>query len=88
MSWKVEFTSKASKDLRRFSASDQRRIADFLFERVSNHPDPRSLAKRLSGVEEALWRFRVGDFRIIVRFEDERMIVLVVAVGNRRDIYR
>lgn len=88
MSWKVEFTSKARKDLRRISPSDQRRIADSLFDRVGNHPDPRSLAKRLSGVKMALWRFRVGDYRIIVSFEDERMIALVVAIGNRREIYR
>lgn len=62
MNWKVQFTAKARKDLRRFAVGDQRRIADFLYERVSKHADPRRLAKRLSGVDIALWRFRLGAF--------------------------
>jgi mRNA interferase RelE/StbE len=88
MSWSVQFTPRAEKELERLSASDKRRILDFLDQRVSVHPHPRALAKRLSGLKEEAWRFRVGDHRMIVRFLDDRLIVLVVQVGHRREVYR
>jgi mRNA interferase RelE/StbE len=88
MSWRVEFTPRAEKDIERLSTKDQRRILDFLLRRVSVHPNPRALAKRLTGLKEEVWRFRVGDYRVIVRFRDSQLIVLVVEVGNRREVYR
>ncbi|MEZ2330378.1 type II toxin-antitoxin system RelE/ParE family toxin [Mesorhizobium sp. RCC_202] len=88
MTWRVEFTPRAEKDIERLSTKDQRRILDFLNQRVSAHPDPRALAKRLTGTREETWRFRVGDYRIITQFQDSRLVVLVVEVGNRREVYR
>jgi mRNA interferase RelE/StbE len=88
MTWTVEFTPKARKDLARLPVADQRRIGDFLNKRAAVHKNPRSLAKRLTGVKEELWRFRVGDFRIIVQFQDARIVILVLAIGNRREDYR
>nr|WP_245454983.1 type II toxin-antitoxin system RelE/ParE family toxin [Mesorhizobium sp. M9A.F.Ca.ET.002.03.1.2] len=54
----------------------------------SAHPNPRALAKRLTGTKEEAWRFRVGDYRIIAQFQDSRLVVLVVEIGNRREVYR
>jgi mRNA interferase RelE/StbE len=89
MTWRVEFTPRAEKDIERLSTKDQRRILEFLTQRVSAHPNPRALAKRLTGTkEEEAWRFRVGDYRIITQFLDSRLVVLVVEVGNRREVYR
>jgi mRNA interferase RelE/StbE len=88
MTWTVEFTAKARKDLRRIHPVERARITGFLFERAAFHPDPRDLAKRLVGQNEELWRFRVGDFRIIVRFIDEKMEILVIEVGHRSAVYR
>jgi mRNA interferase RelE/StbE len=88
MTWTIEFMAKARKDLARLPVRDQRRIADFLNLRASVHENPRVLAKRLTAVREELWRFRVGDFRLVVRFQDNRMTILVVEVGNRREVYR
>ena len=88
MNWRVEFTSRAEKDIERLSTKDQRRILEFLHQRVSAHPNPRSLAKRLTGTKQEAWRFRVGDYRIITQFHDSRLVVLAVEVGNRREVYR
>ncbi|WP_027168678.1 type II toxin-antitoxin system RelE/ParE family toxin [Mesorhizobium sp. WSM3224] len=88
MNWRVEFTPRALKDIERLSTKDQRRILEFLHQRVSSHPNPKTLAKRLVATKEDAWRFRVGDYRIIVQFQDSRLIVLVVEVGNRREVYR
>jgi mRNA interferase RelE/StbE len=88
MTWAIEFTPKARKDLARLPVQDQRRIADFLSLRASVHDNPRVLAKRLTAIRQELWRFRVGDFRVIVQFQDREMIILVVEVGNRREVYR
>lgn len=88
MTWAVEFTSKAWKDIARLPTEEQRRITDFLQRRVSTHENPRALAKRLTAVKEELWRFRVGDYRILVQFQDARLIILVIGVGNRREVYR
>lgn len=88
MTWRVEFTPRAEKDIERLSTRDQRRILEFLTQRVSAHPNPRALAKRLTGTKEEVWRFRVGDYRIITQFQDSRLVVLVVEVGNRREVYR
>ena len=88
MIWTVEFTRDSQRDLKRLALSDQRRIVDFLQERAASHESPRILAKRLTAQKEELWRFRVGDFRVIVRFIDSKMEILVVEVGHRRDIYR
>ncbi|TIM47652.1 MAG: type II toxin-antitoxin system RelE/ParE family toxin [Mesorhizobium sp.] len=81
MNWRVEFTRQAEKDIERLSTKDQRRILEFL-------PNPRALAKRLTATKQEAWRFRVGDYRIIAQFEDSRFVVLVVEVGNRREVYR
>lgn len=88
MTWRVEFTRRAEKDIEQLSTKDQRRILEFLNQRVSTHPNPRALAKRLTATKEEAWRFRVGDYRIITKFHDSRLVVLVVEVGNRREVYR
>ncbi|TGQ42618.1 type II toxin-antitoxin system RelE/ParE family toxin [Mesorhizobium sp. M00.F.Ca.ET.216.01.1.1] len=88
MNWRVEFTQRADKDIERLSMKDQRRILEFLHDRVSAHPNPKALAKRLTATKQEAWRFRVGEYRIIVQFQDSRLVVLVVEVGNRREVYR
>jgi mRNA interferase RelE/StbE len=60
----------------------------FLAERVAGSEDPRRIGEALKGEPAGLWRYRVGDFRVICRIEDYRVTVLVLDVGNRRYIYR
>ncbi|WP_352955334.1 type II toxin-antitoxin system RelE/ParE family toxin [Mesorhizobium sp. M1322] len=80
--------SSSRREPKRISNGFQRKTLEFLHQRVSEHPNPRALAKRLTATKQEAWRFRVGDYRIIAQFEDSRLVVLVVEVGNRREVYR
>jgi mRNA interferase RelE/StbE len=87
VSWAYKLTERALKNLRRLSAADQRRAFRYLDERVTGDADPRRFGKALRGDLGGLWRYRVGDCRIICEIRDGELLVLVVAVGHRRDIY-
>ena len=66
-----------------------RRILSFLFDRVAKLDDPRSIGESLKGSKlGAFWKYRVGDYRIVASIEDDALRVLVVRVGNRREVYR
>ena len=86
MSYRVEVTPEARRDLRRLDPPAARRVLRFLGERVAVLDDPRSLGAALVG--SPLWRYRVGDLRIVVSIEDSRLVVLVLEIGHRREIYR
>lgn len=88
MTWTIEFTRTARKDLRGIAVPDRERILSFLESRVAEHPDPRSLARRLAGGDEERWRFRVGNYRIIASIEDHVLLITVITVGHRKEVYR
>ncbi len=88
MAWTIEFDSTAVKELRRLDHPIQQRIIRFLRERIAPSDDPRTLGKALRGDRGEIWRYRVGDYRLLCRIEDEVLVVLVVTVGHRRDVYR
>jgi len=87
--WQIEFDESAKKELAKLDRQVARRLIDFLKNRVLNQRDPRSVGQALRGSTLGeFWKYRVGDFRIIASIQDDRMIVLVLRVGNRSDIYR
>jgi mRNA interferase RelE/StbE len=86
--WTIEFRPNAVSDLRRLDLPVQRRIRRFLRERVIACGNPRQLGKPLHGNKGDLWSYRVGDYRIICTIEDSRLVVVVVALGHRGQIYR
>jgi mRNA interferase RelE/StbE len=86
--WQIEFDDRARKELRRLDAVIQKSILHYLRTRLAPAPDPRQLGKALSGELAGLWRYRVGDWRMICRIEDRKLVVLVLVIGHRRDIYR
>lgn len=88
MTWRVEWDDKARKELRRLAGNIQKRILKFTGERLTGDEDPRRLGKALGPPFDKIWRYRVGDYRLLCRIEDNRLIVLVVSVANRRDVYR
>lgn len=69
-------------------AQERLRIRSFLEDRLAHLPDPRQLGKALKGTSQEFWRYRVGNYRIICDINDDALIILVVKVGYRRDIYR
>ncbi len=86
--WRVEFDRAAVRDLRRIGIDAERRVLRFLRERIAGSANPRSLGHALTGDRKGLWRYRVGDIRIVAAIEDERFVVLVVTVAHRREVYR
>ena len=89
MAWRVELSTLAQKNLADLDTGVARRILAFLNERVAQLPDPRSIGEALKGSRlGSFWKYRVGDHRIVASIEDGALRVLVVKIGNRRDIYR
>jgi len=88
LAWRVEFQRSAAKQLRALDKPIQRRILSFFRDRVARSDDPRKLGKALTGDKGGLWRYRIGDYRAICKLEDEQLIVLVLEIGHRREIYR
>lgn len=86
MAWLVEFTDEAEKDFARLDKTIQRRIFRYLYERIANAEDPRDFGKGLQHELVGLWRYRVGDYRILCSIQDE-LTVLVVEIGHRSVVY-
>ena len=89
MAWRIEFDRAAERELDKLDPQVAKRILLFLQERVSNLEDPRSIGEALKGSRlGAFWKYRVGDYRIISAIEDGALRILVVKIGNRREVYR
>ena len=74
--------------MKRIDHDAQRQIYRYLASRIATDENPRRFGKALSGDKTGLWRYRVGDYRIVCKIEDDRLIVLVVAVGHRKLVYQ
>ena len=89
MAWKIELSPAADQGLDKLDHAVARRILRFLYERVAKLENPRSIGEALTGVKlGSYWRYRVGDYRIICDIQDQKVIVLVLQIGHRREIYR
>ena len=88
MTWKVEFDDRALKELRKLDPPVQREILRFLRQRVATPDKPKRFGKPLSGDRLGLWRYRIGSYRLICRIEENRIVVLVLGVGHRKDVHR
>lgn len=87
MAWAIEFDPAAFKELSRLDDLIQRRILRYLRERLGGEEDPHRFGKALRGEKAGLWRYRVGDHRIICAIEDEGERVRVLRIGHRRSVY-
>jgi mRNA interferase RelE/StbE len=85
--WRVEFNRDAAREYRKLGEPARRAILRVLRERIATDEDPRRLGKPLLSDLKGLWRYRVGDHRIVAKIENERLLVLVVTVGHRREVY-
>ena len=88
MAWKIEYAETPKKQLRKLDKLAARRIVDFMDERIAPSDDPRALGKALKGSLGDLWRYRLGDYRILCDIQDGVLTVLVLQIGNRREVYR
>ncbi len=89
MAYNVELSESAERELGKLDGSQIKRILKFLHQRVAKLDDPRSIGEALHGSRLGeFWKYRVGDYRLICKIEDGRLIVLVLRVGHRKEIYR
>jgi mRNA interferase RelE/StbE len=87
--WIIKYTESSSKQLKKLDKQTALRVLDYMDERVAVLADPRSLGKNLKGPKVGeYWRYRVGDIRVICNIVDGQMTVLVIVIGNRREVYR
>ena len=88
MVWQIDVTASAKKQLSKLDHASAKRITTYLRERAVESGNPRAMGKPLTGPLGSLWRYRVGDYRIICDIQDDALRVLVIKIGNRRDVYR
>jgi mRNA interferase RelE/StbE len=88
LAWKVEFEASARKDIEKLDKQVAKRIVAFLAKRAASIRDPRSVGQALKGSDLGnFWKYRVGDYRIICDIQDKRVLILVLRVGHRREVY-
>ncbi len=89
MVWRIELSDSAAKQLSKIGRPEAKRITAFLRDRLAPLDDPRQLGHALKGAAYAdLWRYRIGDYRIVASIEDDRVRILIVRIGHRREVYR
>ena len=89
MAWTIEYARSARKFIQKLDPQSRTRINSFLQERLLSLHDPRQVGDSLQGTRlGSYWRYRVGDYRIICELQDHRLVVLIVDIGHRRDVYR
>lgn len=87
MTWTVEFDDAAAKELRKLDKQTQQEILGYFRKRIATDEDPRRLGKPLTRDLAGLWRYRVRNYRMICNIEDDKLLVLVLRVGHRKDVY-
>ena len=87
MTWTVEFDDAAAKELRKLDKQAQREILRYFRKRIATDEDPRRFGKPLSRDLVGLWRYRLRNYRMICNIEDNKLVVLILRVGHRKDVY-
>ena len=88
MVWRIEFDPRAVKELSKFDHSIQRRILKVLRDRIATLVDPRSIGEALRGEELGrFWKYRIGSYRVICDIRDEDIVILVIRIGDRKEVY-
>ena len=88
MAWQIEITRTAEKQIKKLDPTSQQSIVRFLRDRLKPAADPRQWGKPLPGDKRGLWRYCVADYRLICDIQDEKITILVLRVGHRKDVYR
>ena len=88
MNYRVETTPLFEKEFRRLDRYTQRMLKAWIDKNLDGCPDPRRHGKALSANRAGQWRYRIGDYRLIAQIEDSRVVIYLLTVGHRRDIYK
>jgi mRNA interferase RelE/StbE len=88
LAWELRFTELALKQLKKLDKQVADQITRILDEKIAKSNDPRAFGKALTGDLKGFWRYRIGDYRAICELKDQELIILALAIGHRREIYR
>jgi mRNA interferase RelE/StbE len=88
LDWTIKISDFAEKQIKKLDSNTCRRILDYLYDRLEGCKDPRHFGEPLKGNQKGYWRYRVGDYRIICEFQNAVLVVVVIAIGHRKEIYR
>jgi mRNA interferase RelE/StbE len=88
LAWTIKYSATSRKQLKKLDKQEAKRILDYLEFEVLPKEKPRDLGKPLTGSLKGLWRYRVGDHRVVCEIHDEILVVIVVMLGHRREVYR
>jgi mRNA interferase RelE/StbE len=88
LTWAIDYTQTARNQIKKLDRPVSKRILDFMDNRVAKQEDPRALGKPLSGPLGTLWRYRVGDYRILCEIQHSAVRILVIRIGHRAEVYR
>lgn len=87
MNYKIEFSDIALKNLRKMDTPARKQILVYIRDILSKIENPRLLGKVLTGNLKGFWRYRTGHFRIICKIDDDKLIVLILKIAHRKDVY-
>lgn len=86
--WRIEFDPRAVKELAKMDKPIQQRILGILRDRIASLEDPRSIGEALRGEELGrFWKYRIGSYRVICDIRDEEIVILVIRIGDRKEVY-
>lgn len=89
MNWQIEFDTNAQKELNKLDKQVAVRILKFLKERLLTAKDPRELGEALKGSKLGeFWKYRIGSYRVITEIIDNKMIIMVIKIGDRKEVYK
>jgi mRNA interferase RelE/StbE len=88
LTWNIEIDDRAAKELRSLDAQAQKEIKRYLRDKIATDEDPRRFGKALGRELNGLWRYRVGNYRLVCMIEDAVFIVLVIRIGHQKNVYR
>jgi len=88
VTWRIKYARSVHKTVKKLQPQVRQRIHDYLEKRIARLDDPRQVGKPLKGQHSELWRYRVGEYRIICEIQDNTLVVLVIRIGHRKEVYR
>jgi mRNA interferase RelE/StbE len=88
LAWTVKISDVAERQLRKLDRPIQKRILNWIDDRIEGCKNPRHFGEPLKGDRAGFWRYRIGDYRVLSDIQDEKVLVLVLSIGHRRQIYR
>ena len=88
MVWKIEYLKSIQKGVRKIDRTSQKKIREYLENKVAKMENPRDIGKALKGEMKELWRYRIGDYRAICEIQDKSITVLVIHIGHRKNVYK